>query len=66
MPAADADTLDEQPKSRETYQLAASDEWRDWLKRLSEHCHETRPISISRALKLYADHVGFLEPQPHR
>ncbi|QDV34053.1 hypothetical protein [Tautonia plasticadhaerens] len=46
--------------------LRGTREWRDWLRRLSDHCRTTGATVIDQALAKYARDVGFDEPPPRR
>ena len=58
------------PKSaspkKQAVSLRGSDEWRDWLNKLAEHCSMPATVVVSQALKMYAKANEFADPMPPR
>src|SRR4051812_18148840 len=55
----------ESPK-RNVVTLRGSEEWRDWLNELADHCGLPTTVLIAQAVKDYAKAEGFGKPMPRR
>jgi hypothetical protein len=51
---------------RQIISIRGTEEWRDWLNRLSDHCRTDGAKLVDAALVAYAQSKGFNEPPPRR